>query len=126
MKTRLYLAGPMTGLPEYNYPAFRAAATQLRAAGYLVSNPADGGVLDDWTWSDYMRRGLRELLGCDAVALLGGWATSRGARLEVKVATDLGLDVALVDVWLDRARPDDDDDASSAGDRDASTSGGTR
>ena len=69
-----------------------------------------------------LRSGLRNLLECDAVALLGGWATSRGARLEVKVATELGLDVALVDVWLDRARPDDD--ASSAGDRDASTSGG--
>lgn len=120
MKTRLYIAGPMTGLPGCNYPAFFAAATQLRAAGYLVSNPADGGVLE--TWSDYMRRGLRDLLGCDAVALLGGWATSRGARLEVKVATELGLDVALVDVWLDRARPDDD---ASSGDRDdASTSGG--
>lgn len=37
----IYLSGPMTGLPAYNYPAFNAAAVRLRAAGYLVYHPAD-------------------------------------------------------------------------------------
>jgi len=38
--TTIYIAGPMSGLPEFNYPAFFAAAEQLTAAGYDVLNPA--------------------------------------------------------------------------------------
>lgn len=38
---RLYLAGPMTGLPDFNYPAFHAAAAAWRAAGWTVANPAE-------------------------------------------------------------------------------------
>ena len=38
---RIYLAGPMTGLPEFNYPAFHAEAARLRQLGYHVENPAE-------------------------------------------------------------------------------------
>lgn len=34
-----YLAGPMTGLPEYNYPAFGAAVKTLSEEGILVLSP---------------------------------------------------------------------------------------
>jgi hypothetical protein len=37
----IYLSGPMTGLPDYNHPAFRAEAKRLRALGYTVVNPAE-------------------------------------------------------------------------------------
>ena len=30
---RLYVAGPMTGLPDYNYPAFDGAAALLAERG---------------------------------------------------------------------------------------------
>ena len=45
---RIYLAGPMTGLPDHNFPAFRAAAEGLQQAGWEVVNPADnfGGRMD--------------------------------------------------------------------------------
>lgn len=36
MSPYIYLCGPMTGLPEYNYPAFHAAAAELRAQGWHV------------------------------------------------------------------------------------------
>ena len=29
----VYISGPMTGLPEFNYPAFFAKAAELRAEG---------------------------------------------------------------------------------------------
>ena len=109
---RVYVAGPMTGLPEFNYPAFEAAARDLRALGFDVSNPveidhaAGHDVNRDGPQShrDYMRRDLPEVLSCDAVVVLPGWENSKGARIEVGVAVECGLgvfDASLVDVWID-------------------------
>lgn len=55
---KLYIAGPMTGLPEFNYPAFMDAERRLIAAGYEIENPAAPGQVDGWTWQDYMKRGI--------------------------------------------------------------------
>lgn len=95
--TRVYIAGPMTGLPDFNYPAFHAAAADLRAAGKDVVNPAelhgpeDSGGDQSWEW--YLRAALVAMLGCDEIVLLPGWETSRGARLERYVAEALGMPV---------------------------------
>lgn len=88
----LYLAGPMTGLPCYNRPAFREAAAQLRGRGYTVLNPADHTLpAGKDTWANYMRVGLAQVLTADGVALLPGWSQSPGAQLEAHVAAGLGL-----------------------------------
>ena len=39
--TRIYIAGPMSGLPDLNSPAFNAMAERLRAHGHHVENPAE-------------------------------------------------------------------------------------
>lgn len=95
----LALVGPMTGLPDYNYPAFHAAADRLRAVGFAVVSPA---VHDDWSqpWDFYLRHSLRGLLDCDAVATLPGWQQSRGATLELTVADVLGMPWRTVDEWV--------------------------
>lgn len=100
MTERLYIAGPMTGYPDLNYPAFRAAATQLGALGYPTENPADNDDGTARTWSDYLRLAIRQMLTCDGVALLDGWEDSKGARLEVHIATEIGMPVRLVAAWL--------------------------
>ncbi len=100
---KLYVAGPMTGLPDYNYPAFHAAEAELRAAGYDVANPASIGVQDGWEWQDYMRAGLRLMLDCDGIALLDGWHASRGAQIELRLAMALGMAEGTVPGWLMRA-----------------------
>lgn len=38
---KIYLAGPMRGIPEFNFPAFHAMACRLRAEGNVVFNPAE-------------------------------------------------------------------------------------
>jgi hypothetical protein len=98
---RLYIAGPMSNLPGYNLPAFARAADQLTAAGFDAVNPGRHGVDPAYTWSDYLRRGLTELLTCDGVALLPGWIESRGALLEHYVAMELGMDIRYVHEWLE-------------------------
>ena len=93
---KLYIAGSMSQLPEFNYPAFMDAERQLVAAGYEVENPARPGQVDGWTWQDYMKRGIRQMLDCEGVALLPGWDRSRGARLEHQIATALGMHVSTI------------------------------
>lgn len=98
--TRLYLCGPMSGLPEYNYPAFHAAAVLLREAGYTVTNPAENGLPPDAPWTQHMRADIKEMMDCDAVAVLPEYNKSRGAMVEINLATSLGMGTASVWTWL--------------------------
>ena len=89
-----YLSGPMTGLPEFNYPAFNEATYSLRESGYSVFSPAEsfqGDTTLDFTV--YMREDIKALLSVDAVIVLEGWENSAGAVTEVLVALSLGLPI---------------------------------
>lgn len=84
----------MTGIVEYNYPAFAAEAKRLRSLGYEVVSPAEinpeGG-----TWQDCMKKDIAHLVTCDVVAKLPGWASSRGANVEVRLALELDIGVMM-------------------------------
>jgi hypothetical protein len=88
---RIYIAGKMTGEPDLNYPAFHRAARELRALGWHVENPAENPAPPCGSWAGYMRMALAQLVTCDAIWVLDGWMSSKGARLEVCVAQDLGM-----------------------------------
>lgn len=79
---RIYIAGPMSGLPDLNFPAFHAEAARLRALGYEVVNPAEVNPDPATPWTDCMFRDLRELTWCDGIAMLPGWEASPGACIE--------------------------------------------
>lgn len=96
---RVYLAGPMTGLPDFNYPAFRAAAKRLRAAGYRVENPAENAKPVCDSWLGYMRKGITQLVQCDAIVLLPGWRNSKGVSIEFPIAQ--GLDFPFFEMPAD-------------------------
>jgi hypothetical protein len=93
MKERIYIAGPMSGLPEFNFPAFNTLAAKLRKEGYIVENPAENGYEVNKTWEDYLRQSLTQMLKCDHVVVLPGWEKSAGAQLEVYVARSLSMKV---------------------------------
>lgn len=111
--SKVYVAGPMRGIPEFNFPAFHAAADMLRQIGCTVFNPA---AKDNERHGTDISKGnaagceeiaakqhgfnLREALGldlawicaeADAVALLPGWQKSKGATAEKATAEALGL-----------------------------------
>ena len=88
---RIYIAGPMTGLPEWNYPAFNAQALELRKRGYHVENPAEHGIVEHAEWVDYLRYDIGRLAACESIFLLPGWEKSNGARLEVSIAKALSM-----------------------------------
>lgn len=89
-RTKLYIAGPMTGLPGLNFPEFFRVEAALRAAGYDVVNPARLGNSSE-SWEKNMRRAVAAMLGCCGIALLDSWPSSRGARIEYGLARALGI-----------------------------------
>jgi hypothetical protein len=92
--TMIYISGPMTGLPEFNYPAFNAAAASLRRGGFMVCNPAEFfGGKGDRTREEYMVESIRCLIACDAVVTLPNWDKSDGAVLEIEIAKQIGLPI---------------------------------
>jgi nucleoside 2-deoxyribosyltransferase len=110
--TRVYIAGPMTGYPRWNYDAFEAAAAQLREAGYAVVSPTEidakfgfdpDAPVEEFTEANYvaaLERDLDAIAECDGIALLPKWFESRGARAEFQFAEALGLPTLPVSLWL--------------------------
>jgi hypothetical protein len=88
--TKIYLSGPMTGLPELNYPAFHAEAKRLRRLGYEVINPAELSHPGE-TRADCLRRDVLALVFCNTLALLPGWQDSAGAAMEICIARQTGM-----------------------------------
>jgi len=96
---KVYLAGPMRGYPQFNFPAFDEATALLRGQGHDVFSPAERDRdVDNFdpekdkvkSLSYYMQFDLPEVCKADAVVCLPGWEKSQGARLEVHVARELG------------------------------------
>jgi len=104
----VYLSGPMTGMPDYNYPAFNDIEAAIRwswkgPGPIAVINPARN--FDGFTGHArhiYMREDVAGLLRATCLMVLPGWDTSRGATLEVAIARELGLPVCDTD-WREIA-----------------------
>lgn len=116
---KIYLAGPMRGIPEFNFPAFNAACALLREAGNVVFNPAErdnerhgtdisvgNATGDEAIAVEKHGFNLRVVLADDlkficeeaeAIALLPGWQNSKGATAEYAVANALGLEVIVLE-----------------------------
>ena len=97
MARRIYIAGPMRGRPDHNFPAFNRAAGLFDSLGWEVLNPVDigqelAGNNPDTPGGTYLRADIAVITTCDAMALLPEWEHSTGARCEVAVGITLGLE----------------------------------
>lgn len=94
-----YLAGPMSGYEDYNFPYFAKAALRLREQGYSILSPheIDHGETPaqrgSKPYAEYLKAGLRVLLACDGIILLPGWMKSRGATAELDLALKVEMSV---------------------------------
>lgn len=95
----IYLSGPMTGIADYNHPEFCRIARELRDKGYKVISP-DETVVHLKNWENYMRADIKLLMDADKVAVLEGWQQSKGAQIEVFLASQLGMEVIDVNYLL--------------------------
>lgn len=109
----VYVAGPMQGIPEFNFPRFNAVSWALKLEGHRVFNPAErdverhGGVniakgnmdgsLDKAKASHgfSLRQALADdtnfiCLEADWILMLPGWEKSNGAQAEHRLAVALG------------------------------------
>lgn len=101
MKPKLYISGPMTGIQNKNYSAFRSAAISLRKKGYKIVNPWELGQDNLSRWEDFIRRDLKAMLiSCNGIATLKGWKKSRGANLEIHIAKALKWPVHSTKYWI--------------------------
>ena len=101
----IYVAGPMSGYAEFNFPAFFAAADRLDAEGWKVWNPAakdseaavqadpayingdnQALVANGWDWKDAFTWDCTKIIYGDGIYMLKGWEKSTGARAEWAVA----------------------------------------
>jgi hypothetical protein len=92
---KIYIAGPMTGLPDYNYPAFHAAEKVLASSPeWIVLNPAKNFAgRQDLERPVYLNAAIEQLLGAQAIYMLPGWQNSPGARMEYMIAKELELEL---------------------------------
>lgn len=90
---KIYIAGPMRGYPDLNFPAFHKAEDDLNLGMWDVVNPAKLNPDPNADYVECMRIDLKALCDCDAIYLLRGWENSEGAMAEFNVARALKLKI---------------------------------
>lgn len=90
---RIYISGPMSGLPRLNWPLFNRTAVRLRNLRWEVVNPVAINNDPEADWLDCIAADVVAMRGCTAICMLPGWEASFGARIERLVAERMGLEI---------------------------------
>jgi hypothetical protein len=90
---KTYIAGPMTGLPDYNFPAFFEAEKFLSRFGKIPLNPARNP--KGLEYADYMDISMSMVRAADELYVLKGWEDSNGACAEVAYAKSIGKEIVF-------------------------------
>ena len=90
---KIYIAGPISGLPNFNRDAFNAEAHRLLGLGHVALNPAI--LPDGLEQHEYMAICIEMVKMADQLVMLPGWERSAGARAEHALAIKLGKAIIL-------------------------------
>lgn len=99
MRKTFYLAGPMTGLPNFNYDGFERAKMMLEDHMLEIKSPHEAFAHESEevrarrSKAFYMAHSVNLLMTCNAIILLPGWSKSEGARTELGLALSCGYSV---------------------------------
>lgn len=96
-KTKIYISGQMTGMPDLNRVAFNEVEEKLTKKGYIVYNPVKYGDEKKDSREELMKKDFELILDSDKVVVLPNWENSWGAVLEVTFAREIGLPIEDVD-----------------------------
>ena len=104
MKQKVYISGAIAHYDlEERRQAFDHAARYLSIKGYEPINPFENGISQEAHWKEHMRADIALLLTCDYIYMLRGWELSKGAKLELDVASSCGIEV-LFEQYLNTDR----------------------
>lgn len=93
-KKKVYISGAIAHCDMIERrEAFGRAEQFLRQLGYEPVNPFNNGLPQPGNWQDHMRVDIANLAGCQSIYMLKGWYRSKGAKLELDVASSCGLEV---------------------------------
>jgi hypothetical protein len=93
---KYYLSGAITCQPDFKV-YFKYYEDELRYWGITdIFNPAAIDWPYDAEWETCMKHDLKILMDCDVLVLLSNWKKSRGAKLEVRIAKELGIRIVMV------------------------------
>ena len=94
MKKKVYISGAIAHYDlEERQAAFQMAAMEMERQGFEAVNPFENGVPQDAHWMEHMKADIALLVGCDYIYMLNGWELSKGAKLELDVASSCGIKV---------------------------------
>ena len=94
MARKIYISGPISGHnPDIVRVRFATAMKAFENGPFEPVSPLENGLPDTATYDEHMLRDLEMLSECSAIYMLKGWRYSRGARLEFKIAKNLGFKI---------------------------------
>lgn len=109
----VYIAGPMQGVPQFNFPAFDRIRDFLTDMGFRVISPADldrevgldptqpdfdPSVVDEEFLRDAQRRDCSAIIDeADFLLMLPGWTYSTGAKAEYALARWKNIPIYAID-----------------------------
>ena len=96
----IYIAGPMSGLPDNNFSKFFDAEARLMSDGWDPINPSRfSGIFGERPKEKMLdaccAAERAAIPHCDAIYLLKGWENSKGAKRELAVALQHNLEVIV-------------------------------
>lgn len=96
---KIYISGKMTGLSKEEIDInFEKGRKEIEGAGHIAINPVDiepynmNNLVRD-EYSEYVRGDCIELCKCDSIYMLNNWQDSNGAKIELRLAIDLNLEI---------------------------------